>query len=93
MHTEIAIDGPLIGPPASGERRVRLPPGCDPLLTERQLSEWLGISLPTVQRLRANGTGPHFVQLSERRVAYRKSSVEQFLEQRTKCRISGGIKA
>ena len=76
------------------ERAIaHLPCGCDPLLSEKQLSEWLGISLPTLQRLRSNGSGPRFVQLSERRVAYRKSVVEQWLEQRTKRRISGGIEA
>jgi predicted DNA-binding transcriptional regulator AlpA len=87
MRTEIAIDGPLTRPPASGERRVRLPSGFDPLLTEKQLSGWLGLSLPTLQRLRTSGSGPRFVQLSNRRLAYRKSVVEQWLEQRTKRQV------
>jgi predicted DNA-binding transcriptional regulator AlpA len=55
----------------------------DPLLTEKQLSAWLGISLPTVQRRRLDGTGPKFIQLSERRIGYRRSDVESWLSART----------
>jgi predicted DNA-binding transcriptional regulator AlpA len=39
------------------------------LLTEKQLTAWLGISAPTLQRLRAEGSGPRFIQLSARRIA------------------------
>jgi predicted DNA-binding transcriptional regulator AlpA len=71
----------------SADKRERaiahLPSGCDPLLSEKQLSEWLGISLPTLQRMRSNGSGPAFIQLSERRIAYRRSVVEKWLETRT----------
>jgi predicted DNA-binding transcriptional regulator AlpA len=58
-----------------------------PLLTEKDLSAWLGISLPSLQRMRARGTGPFFVRLSERRVAYRKSDVEAWLAARITDRI------
>jgi predicted DNA-binding transcriptional regulator AlpA len=61
----------------------------DPLLTERQLSVWLGISLPSLQRMRSNGTGPKFVQLSERRIGYRKSAIETWLSARTINRVGG----
>jgi predicted DNA-binding transcriptional regulator AlpA len=60
-----------------------------PLLTERDLSVWLGISLPSLQRMRSNGTGPKFVQLSERRIAYRKGDIETWLTARTTDRIGG----
>jgi predicted DNA-binding transcriptional regulator AlpA len=59
----------------------------DPILNEKQLAAWLGISAPNVQRHRADGTGPPFVQLSERRIGYRKSAVEQWLEARTINRV------
>jgi hypothetical protein len=36
-----------------------------PLLNEKQLAIWLGMSLPSLQRMRSNGTGPPFVQLSQ----------------------------
>lgn len=59
----------------------------DPLLNEKQLAAWLGISLPNLQRRRSDGSGPPFVQLSERRIAYRKSAVERWLDARTIVRV------
>jgi predicted DNA-binding transcriptional regulator AlpA len=59
----------------------------DPLLTEKQLSAWLRISLPTLQRRRSDGTGPKFIQLSERRIGYRRSDVESWLSTRTITRV------
>jgi predicted DNA-binding transcriptional regulator AlpA len=59
----------------------------DPLLTEKALSRWVGLSLPSLQRKRSNGTGPRYVQLSARRVAYRKTDVEAWLAARTIDRI------
>ncbi|MFZ1950401.1 MAG: AlpA family phage regulatory protein [Pseudolabrys sp.] len=59
----------------------------DQLLNEKQVAIWLGISLPSLQRQRSNGSGPQFVQLSERRIGYRKSAVERWLEARTINRV------
>ncbi len=59
------------------------------LLTERDLAVYLGLSLPTLQRQRAAGTGPRFIQLSERRIAYRRSDVDAWLAARTTNRIGG----
>jgi predicted DNA-binding transcriptional regulator AlpA len=59
----------------------------DPLLNERQLAAWLGISLPNLQRMRSKGCGPKFIQLSQRRIGYRTSAVEQWLETRTIDRV------
>jgi predicted DNA-binding transcriptional regulator AlpA len=59
----------------------------DRLLTEKDLAAWLGISLPTLQRMRARASGPHFVQLSMRRVGYRRRDVEAWLMERTINRI------
>ena len=61
----------------------------DILLTERDLAVYLGLSLPTLQRMRADGTGPQFVQLSQRRIAYRRSDVDAWLTARTTDRIGG----
>ena len=41
---------------------------CD-ILSERQVSDWLGLSEPTLFRHRRDGTGPAFIRLSARRVA------------------------
>jgi hypothetical protein len=39
--------------------------------------------------MRSCGSGPRFIQLSERRIAYRKSDVEAWLAARTTHRIGG----
>ena len=62
-------------------------PGTDPLLTEKELSAWVGVSTPNLQRMRSSGTGPRFVQLSPRRIGYRKSEVEAWLISRTTDRV------
>ena len=55
----------------------------DPLLSERELCIWLGVSLPSLQRLRSNGAGPRFVKLTRRRIGYRRSDVDAWLATRT----------
>ena len=52
------------------------------ILSEREVSDWLGLSEATLFRHRRRGTGPKFIQLSERRVAYRRNAIEQWLAQR-----------
>jgi predicted DNA-binding transcriptional regulator AlpA len=59
----------------------------DPILNEEQYTALVGISRPTAQRQRSDGSGPPFVQLSERRIGYRQSAVEQWLEGRTINRV------
>jgi predicted DNA-binding transcriptional regulator AlpA len=50
------------------------------LLSEREVSNWLGLSEPTLFRHRRNGTGPRFIRLSPRRIAYRRSAIEEWLK-------------
>ena len=57
------------------------------ILTERDVSTWLGISEPTLFRHRREGTGPKFIRLSPRRVAYRRSAVEAWLASREQHRL------
>lgn len=64
--------------PAERSQLQKLPE----ILSERELSDWLGISQPTLSRLRRAKTGPAFVQLSTRRVGYRRSAVEDWLKYR-----------
>lgn len=52
------------------------------ILTERELSVWLGVSQPTLSRHRRDGTGPAFVRLSARRVGYKRKTVEAWLTER-----------
>jgi predicted DNA-binding transcriptional regulator AlpA len=65
----------------------------DPILSEREYREWVGVSAPTAQRQRSDGSGPPFVQLSERRIGYRKSAVERWLDARTINRVGTLISA
>ena len=58
------------------------------LLSERQVARWLGLSEPTLFRHRRDGTGPTFIRLSARRVGYRRSTVEAWLQARERDRIS-----
>jgi predicted DNA-binding transcriptional regulator AlpA len=52
------------------------------ILTEREVSDWLGVSEPTLFRHRRDGTGPSFIRLSARRVGYRRNAVEAWLSER-----------
>jgi predicted DNA-binding transcriptional regulator AlpA len=59
----------------------------DPIFSEEELAKWLDTSRPTLQRQRSDGSGPPFVQLSERRIGYRKSAIERWLAARTINRV------
>ena len=59
----------------------------DPILSEEELAKWLDTSRPTLQRQRSDGSGPPFVQLSERRIGYRRSAIEKWLDARTISRV------
>ena len=60
----------------------------DPVLSDKEYRALAGgISPATSQRQRSDGSGPPFIQLSERRIGYRKSSVERWLEARTINRV------
>jgi predicted DNA-binding transcriptional regulator AlpA len=52
------------------------------ILSEREVSAWLGLSEPTLFRHRRDGTGPKFIQLSARRVAYRRGAIDEWLKGR-----------
>jgi predicted DNA-binding transcriptional regulator AlpA len=52
------------------------------ILTERAVGDWLGVSEALLYRHRRDGTGPTFIRLSARRVAYRRSAVVQWLHER-----------
>lgn len=60
----------------------------DPVLSDKEYRALAGgISPATSQRQRSDGSGPPFIQLSERRIGYRKSSVERWLAARTINRV------
>ena len=63
------------------------------ILSEREVSNWLGVSEPTLFRHRRDGTGPKFIQLSERRIAYRRSAIEEWLKARERQTLSSASQA
>jgi predicted DNA-binding transcriptional regulator AlpA len=67
----------LIEPPSTTS-----PHGLEPLISERQLCELLGVGLPTIARWRADGLAPRFIVLGVRRLAYRPSDVKAWLVER-----------
>jgi predicted DNA-binding transcriptional regulator AlpA len=52
------------------------------VLTERQAARVLGISMETLKRLRQSGEGPKILQLSARRIGYRRAGLEAWLIER-----------
>lgn len=53
------------------------------VLPPRQAAQVLGISEATLERLRASNKAPRAVLLSERRIGYRLSDIESWLEARS----------
>jgi excisionase family DNA binding protein len=50
------------------------------LLTQQQLADYLGVSVPTIQRWRRQGTGPPFLLLGTR-PRYRRAQVDAWLDE------------
>jgi predicted DNA-binding transcriptional regulator AlpA len=63
----------------------------EPLLDENEVAKILNESAGTLQRHRRLGTGPRFVRISERRVAYRPADVQAWIEARTASRIDDPV--
>jgi predicted DNA-binding transcriptional regulator AlpA len=64
---------------SSGRERLH---DIDPLLSPSQTADYTGLTKPTLQRHRTDGTGPRFIKLGKRRVAYRLSDLKAWLEVR-----------
>ena len=52
------------------------------VLNEAQAAKYLSLSVFTLRRLREARTGPKVLQLSPRRIGYRKASLEAWLAKR-----------
>jgi predicted DNA-binding transcriptional regulator AlpA len=61
----------------------------EPLISEKQLQDILGVGFQTLKRWRQAGTGPRYIALGTRRLAYRPSDVKAWLESRQ--RASGRL--
>lgn len=56
---------------------------CTSVLPPRAAARLLGLSLRTLERLRASGTGPRHTRLGDRRIGYRKDELLAWLDART----------
>lgn len=54
----------------------------DAVITKPQALVLLGVSRPTLDRMRARGEGPKQVQLSDRRIGYRMRDLRAWLNER-----------
>lgn len=52
------------------------------IVTEAEAARMLRLSVRTLQRLRVEGGGPRYVQLTTRRIGYSVSAVEAWIERR-----------
>jgi hypothetical protein len=53
--------------------------GLEPLQSQREAAAFLGVSIGTLERWRAEGNGPAYVQLSARAIAYRPADLRAFV--------------
>lgn len=52
----------------------------DRVLSEQETAQFLQLSARTLQRLRQAGDGPQYYRLGERRIGYRMSDIEAWLD-------------
>lgn len=57
-------------------------PALDRILGRREAAEQLGVHVLTLDRMHSAGRGPKRVRLSERRVGYRQSDIDDWLKGR-----------
>jgi predicted DNA-binding transcriptional regulator AlpA len=79
LHSTAAIFAAVELPPDVARQRV---------LDERTAAEFVGLSHPSLERLRKAGTAPRHVRLSERRLGYRVCDLLAWLD--AKSSGSGG---
>lgn len=59
------------------------------LATAAEVAEYLGTTVAQLAQQRYHGTGPRFVKIGTRRVMYRWSDVEAFLDEQTYVSTTG----
>lgn len=75
------------GLPAAPARPSHTPHAAGPvlssmILTETEAARTLRLSIRTLQRMRIEGGGPAFIQLSERRIGYAAAALEAWITAR-----------
>lgn len=54
-----------------------------PLLTPKQLSEMIGLSVQRLATMRMDGTGCPFIRLGSRAIRYERTAVEEWIKANT----------
>lgn len=52
------------------------------VLRPREAARYIGLSLATLSRMRGDGSGPEFIQLHSRSIAYTRESLDRFISSR-----------
>lgn len=55
----------------------------DPLLTPKEVADWLRIKPDTLQKMRRYGRGPRFVMVGSKAPRYKLSEVQAYVDART----------
>lgn len=63
---------------------MSIPFGIGRLLTECEVADYLSIKQSMLKGLRANGTGPKFIELSPKLIRYNLENVKEWLGQKMK---------
>lgn len=50
------------------------------VLSSKEAAQYIGVSHPTLERWRADGEGPAFIKLGARRIGYRISALDRWLD-------------
>lgn len=78
--------------PLVGASAPTVSPAADPLalLDTSAVARILGLSERTIEGMRVRGGGPPFVKVSGRRVRYRRSDLEVWMQERVRFNTSEG---
>jgi predicted DNA-binding transcriptional regulator AlpA len=60
-------------------------------MDEKEAADYLCVSQRTLQRLRANNTGPNFLRVGGKRIVYRESEIESWLANHNQTKIQENI--
>jgi predicted DNA-binding transcriptional regulator AlpA len=55
----------------------------DTVFTQKEASNYVKVPIPTLERWRQTGEGPRWMRLGARRIAYRLSDIDEWLDRCT----------
>lgn len=69
--------------PKTSKRKPPSPLAFPPaVLRPAQAAQYVGLSVPTLARMRVDGTGPEFVQLAGRGIGYTRAALDAYVASR-----------